>query len=227
MQCLAILLRWREKGQPSPPFRTITNSAENGQCGHPPASRHDVMGGTAATSVVLQTRTHRKTPRIAHAFWKGALCSKVGPSLWIPVWVTTRPVILVAAKSAEIWGRRLRGEPEKPGLDWRCEQMGKSPKRAFGIGGAEEDRTPDLRIANATLSQLSYRPKGPDCKGLDVRREDRLGPQRPPPDGPAITRDLPQPSRPKQLKTAALSILTQLVMPDTGLKCDWRTPTQA
>ena len=24
------------------------------------------------------------------------------------------------------------------------------------IGGAEEDRTPDLRIANATLSQLSY-----------------------------------------------------------------------
>lgn len=28
-----------------------------------------------------------------------------------------------------------------------------------GIGGAEGDRTPDLRIANATLSQLSY---GPD-----------------------------------------------------------------
>ena len=27
------------------------------------------------------------------------------------------------------------------------------------IGGAEEDRTPDLRIANATLSQLSYRPR--------------------------------------------------------------------
>ena len=24
------------------------------------------------------------------------------------------------------------------------------------VGGAEEDRTPDLRIANATLSQLSY-----------------------------------------------------------------------
>jgi hypothetical protein len=30
--------------------------------------------------------------------------------------------------------------------------------RSRGIGGAEEDRTPDLRIANATLSQLSYRP---------------------------------------------------------------------
>ena len=28
----------------------------------------------------------------------------------------------------------------------------------FGIGGEEEDRTPDLRIANATLSQLSYPP---------------------------------------------------------------------
>jgi hypothetical protein len=27
-----------------------------------------------------------------------------------------------------------------------------------GIGGDEEDRTPDLRIANATLSQLSYVP---------------------------------------------------------------------
>jgi hypothetical protein len=25
-------------------------------------------------------------------------------------------------------------------------------------GGVEEDRTPDLRIANATLSQLSYNP---------------------------------------------------------------------
>ncbi len=29
-----------------------------------------------------------------------------------------------------------------------------------GIGGAEGNRTPDLRIANATLSQLSY---GPGC----------------------------------------------------------------
>jgi len=27
-----------------------------------------------------------------------------------------------------------------------------------GSGGDEEDRTPDLRIANATLSQLSYVP---------------------------------------------------------------------
>ena len=27
-----------------------------------------------------------------------------------------------------------------------------------GDGGVEEDRTPDLRIANAALSQLSYHP---------------------------------------------------------------------
>lgn len=32
--------------------------------------------------------------------------------------------------------------------------------KALGVfGGEEEDRTPDLRIANATLSQLSYPPK--------------------------------------------------------------------
>ena len=28
----------------------------------------------------------------------------------------------------------------------------------MNFGGDEEDRTPDLRIANATLSQLSYAP---------------------------------------------------------------------
>ena len=36
-------------------------------------------------------------------------------------------------------------------------------------GGAEEDRTPDLRIANATLSRLSYGPVGRNsiakCRG--------------------------------------------------------------
>ena len=31
-------------------------------------------------------------------------------------------------------------------------------ERSQSFGGAEEDRTPDLRIANATLSQLSYGP---------------------------------------------------------------------
>jgi hypothetical protein len=31
--------------------------------------------------------------------------------------------------------------------------------RRNSVGGDEEDRTPDLRIANATLSQLSYVPE--------------------------------------------------------------------
>src|SRR5205807_8648408 len=35
---------------------------------------------------------------------------------------------------------------------------GKRAKKQPRIGGAEGDRTLDLRIANATLSQLSYRP---------------------------------------------------------------------
>ena len=38
----------------------------------------------------------------------------------------------------------------------------KTPTEYVGakvVGGDEEDRTPDLRIANAALSQLSYVPK--------------------------------------------------------------------
>ena len=43
----------------------------------------------------------------------------------------------------------------------RCARpMKKAPRRApFGFGGEEGDRTLDLRIANATLSQLSYFPE--------------------------------------------------------------------
>ena len=40
-----------------------------------------------------------------------------------------------------------------------AEKKGPETIRALAFGGAEEDRTPDLRIANATLSQLSYRPE--------------------------------------------------------------------
>ncbi len=39
-------------------------------------------------------------------------------------------------------------------------------------GGAEEDRTPDLRIANATLSQLSYGPIR-FCRGQMYTKRDR------------------------------------------------------
>jgi hypothetical protein len=35
---------------------------------------------------------------------------------------------------------------------------GGAPALIGVVGGEEEDRTPDLRIANATLSQLSYPP---------------------------------------------------------------------
>src|SRR5947207_9107197 len=45
------------------------------------------------------------------------------------------------------------------------------------FGGAEGDRTPDLRIANATLSQLSYGPIYLDNQCAIARR---LGPRRAP-----------------------------------------------
>src|SRR3954470_14051556 len=42
----------------------------------------------------------------------------------------------------------------------------RTAKKSSGFEcGAEEDRTPDLRIANATLSQLSYRPMESNCIG--------------------------------------------------------------
>ena len=45
-------------------------------------------------------------------------------------------------------------------------------EQAFGAGGGEEeDRTPDLRIANATLSQLSYPPTGAGQEALDRQRK--------------------------------------------------------
>jgi hypothetical protein len=44
-------------------------------------------------------------------------------------------------------------------------EIGRLFPRAFEnlefLGGGEEDRTPDLRIANATLSQLRYPPNEP------------------------------------------------------------------
>src|SRR5690606_36392642 len=54
-----------------------------------------------------------------------------------------------------------------------------------GGGGAEEDRTPDLRIANATLSQLSYRPtrlriiRRCRARGQNLPRPVRAGGQAP------------------------------------------------
>src|SRR5690606_1681992 len=45
------------------------------------------------------------------------------------------------------------------GAGIHAKKKGPETIRALACGGAEEDRTPDLRIANATLSQLSYRPE--------------------------------------------------------------------
>ncbi len=50
-------------------------------------------------------------------------------------------------------------------------------------GGAEEDRTPDLRIANATLSQLSYgptqnKPSTPEAASLACSSNFAKAPQR-------------------------------------------------
>ena len=41
-----------------------------------------------------------------------------------------------------------------------------------GTNGAEGDRTPDLRIANAALSQLSYCPDDPRTLRAEWARED-------------------------------------------------------
>ena len=71
--------------------------------------------------------------------------------------------------SAIIQIRTTRETPRLLGL--RGHEKGQSKVWPSGNGGAEEDRTPDLRIANATLSQLSYRPSGRHCKGLWGKRE--------------------------------------------------------
>jgi hypothetical protein len=65
-------------------------------------------------------------------------------------------------------------------------QMKRPQKAAFGIGAGEESRTPDLRITNALLYQLSYtggscRPAFPDCKrgriiGADTGKEKAQAP---------------------------------------------------
>ena len=45
-------------------------------------------------------------------------------------------------------------------MAWREAEKGKGNRERLPLncGGDEEDRTPDLRIANAALSQLSYVP---------------------------------------------------------------------
>src|SRR5690606_21476593 len=69
---------------------------------------------------------------------------------------TPRPSAVINRSAGEFCRpRRTRAaQTKKPWTASACPR----PLRQEFIGGAEEDRTPDLRIANATLSQLSYRP---------------------------------------------------------------------
>jgi hypothetical protein len=65
-------------------------------------------------------------------------------------------ILAAAYRDARSVGRTGKGlRPHRP-LVYR------ELPRCGLVGGAEEDRTPDLRIANATLSQLSY---GPGVRG--------------------------------------------------------------
>ena len=58
------------------------------------------------------------------------------------------PLAAVSGDNNRLFGTILAGDPHSPTL---LEIWGK-------VGGAEEDRTPDLSVANAALSQLSYGP---------------------------------------------------------------------
>jgi hypothetical protein len=58
------------------------------------------------------------------------------------------------------------GIPRHVGISGK--KKGLETIQALGIGGPEEDRTPDLCIANAALSQLSYRPKCKKRQGLSL-----------------------------------------------------------
>lgn len=56
-------------------------------------------------------------------------------------------------------GQRSRGKARNPRQHWRFGKKIPTDKGWISnIGGADEDRTHDLCIANAALSQLSYRP---------------------------------------------------------------------
>ena len=54
--------------------------------------------------------------------------------------------------------RRVNKDQIAVGLAQAGVLSARSIKRLQKLGGAEGDRTPDLRIANAALSQLSYGP---------------------------------------------------------------------
>ena len=78
-------------------------------------------------------------------------------------WVRPRPIAWKGGAAAHALTGGLtvptgRGCPQRP-ISQRKKPVSLYEKQASDDGGGEEeDRTPDLRIANATLSQLSYPP---------------------------------------------------------------------
>lgn len=66
------------------------------------------------------------------------------------------------ARPGEVRSELQRGDPRKwdavVGHLGRAQKNPLTNQRVRSVGGEEEDRTPDLRIANAALSQLSYPP---------------------------------------------------------------------
>ena len=79
-------------------------------------------------------------------------------------YVRALPVARLRPTYVRAEDRNSRGapDPERTLAEFRywarVVESYKSEQKQRIIGGAEEDRTPDLRIANATLSQLSYGP---------------------------------------------------------------------
>ena len=73
--------------------------------------------------------------------------------------------LLVCTGYIHIFGSKgVRRSEARTRANTGGKQTKKNQPRTVGFlksGGDEEDRTPDLRIANATLSQLSYVPVNP------------------------------------------------------------------
>ena len=72
----------------------------------------------------------------------------------------------VGAGSKASWPSRLRPSAKRRPRCWENDRV---KRLDLGSGGAEGNRTLDLRIANATLSQLSYRPDEARDSSIVVR----------------------------------------------------------
>ena len=94
--------------------------------------------------------------RASTAFWRAAPRPMVGP---VPRAQGLAPALEGAAEPPAVRGAQTNSSSwaSPPSLRRRRGLPGLN-RPGISHGGDEEDRTPDLRIANATLSQLSYVP---------------------------------------------------------------------